>query len=224
MCTYRVRRATDSEFSTVSGLIGDVALWLRSKGTDQWQKPWPSAEGRDARIMYSLRSGKTWLVKDGNDVPAATITVEDAADPKLWNEWESAEPAVYVHRLVVGRGFAGIGLGAALLNWAGKQAADRYDAKWIRIDVWTTNAALHRYYERQGFSFVRECADAQYPSSALFRRSTSDTGDGGVVELIVDRHRGSRPDPGTLRFGPRRVRSPGAPSQCRRVGQAIRSV
>ncbi len=157
------------DFNNVVRLIDGAAAWLRTKGTDQWKRPWPTPRGRVQRIMDGIVSGKTWIAWD-RDEPAATITLEDTADPKLWTEWEDAEPAAYVHRLVVGRPYAGIGLGAALLDWAGDRAQRAYGARSIRIDVWTTNTALHRYYQNQGFNFVREHADRSYPSGVLFQR------------------------------------------------------
>ncbi|HXA62406.1 MAG TPA: hypothetical protein VNW94_24925, partial [Streptosporangiaceae bacterium] len=41
----------------------------------------------------------------------------------------------------------------------------------IRIDVWTDNDDLHRYYEAQGFTFVddRETPD-RCPSGSLFQK------------------------------------------------------
>ena len=60
---------------------------------------------------------------------------------------------MYVCRLVINRAFARQGLGAALLDWAGLRARRWYGARWIRVDVWTTNTRLHTYYQRQGFGF-----------------------------------------------------------------------
>jgi GNAT superfamily N-acetyltransferase len=77
-------------------------------------------------------------------------------------------------RLVVSRSHAGRGIGAALLDWAGKRAARQYDAKWIRVDAWTTNKELHAYYKRQGFALVRTCPDPTYPSGAMFQKPTSE--------------------------------------------------
>jgi GNAT superfamily N-acetyltransferase len=180
-----VVRATKHDFDTVIGLIEEAARWLRTKGTDQWAEPWPSRRGRNDRVMESLKSGKTWLAFDGAGTPAATITIEETANPEVWTEWEAGERAVYVQRLVVSRRYASMKLGAALLNWAGQRAAVRYGAKLMRIDVWTTNKALHRYYERQGFTRVGNCADETYPSGARFERKTDCAGDGGEVELTV---------------------------------------
>jgi ribosomal protein S18 acetylase RimI-like enzyme len=199
MGAYRVQRAAESDFDIVISLIDGVTQWLRSKGTDQWQKPWPSIEGRNARVKLSLSLGKTWIVWDGNDLPAATITTEDTANPKLWNEWESAVPAVYVHRLVVDRRHGGIGLGAALLNWTVNDAANGFRAEYIRVDVWTDNVALHRYYEDQGFERVYpDCADPEYPSRARFQRPVAYAGDDVDVILEIDPGRSRQPEPDWL--------------------------
>ena len=81
---------------------------------------------------------------------------------------------MYVCRLVINRAFARQGLGAALLDWAGLRARRWYGARWIRVDVWTTNTRLHAYYQRQGFGFCGFSeAFRHYPSAALFQKETS---------------------------------------------------
>jgi ribosomal protein S18 acetylase RimI-like enzyme len=80
---------------------------------------------------------------------------------------------VYACRLVVSRAFSGRGLGAALLDWAGLRARQSYGARWIRVDVWTTNAALHAYYKRLGFGSCGFSEASGYPSAALFQKDTS---------------------------------------------------
>jgi ribosomal protein S18 acetylase RimI-like enzyme len=100
----------------------------------------------------------------------ATITTHRQAHPKLWNELEQAEPAVYAHRLVVNRDYAGLGIGASLLDWAAARAAREDGAEWIRLDVWNTNKALHAYYERLGFTYVRQADYDDCPSTTLFQR------------------------------------------------------
>jgi ribosomal protein S18 acetylase RimI-like enzyme len=54
--------------------------------------------------------------------------------------------------------------------WAGDRAAAD-GAKWLRLDAWTTNEALHAYYQRQGFQHVRTIVRPDYPSGALFQRA-----------------------------------------------------
>jgi GNAT superfamily N-acetyltransferase len=163
-----LRRATTSELGVVIGLIEGAADWLSTKGTDQWAQPWPDRAGRDSRILTHLRSGKTWMCWD-RGTPAATITTDPDQDP-YWPEPQRAEPAMYIHRLVVSRTHAGIGLGAELLNWAGRKAWRDHGAPWIRVSAWTTNHQLHDYYARQGFTRCERGVDDGYPSAALFQR------------------------------------------------------
>ncbi len=131
--TFRLSPANGVDLGRVIGLVEEAAAWLRAKGTDQWARPWPSRGERDERIRADILARKTWIAWDG-DIAAATITVEDRPDEILRRDWDEAR-ATYVHRLVVSRNYAGISLGAALLNWAGRRAAAE-GAVWVRIDVW----------------------------------------------------------------------------------------
>jgi ribosomal protein S18 acetylase RimI-like enzyme len=168
-----LRQATSDERDVILDLIEDTVCWLRSKGIDQWSKPWPDEERRNKRIAQDLSEGKTWLALDDTTV-AGTITI-DPANNDIWPAEKRREKAVYVRRVIVGRRYAGLELGARLLDWAGDVAVRAHQASWIRIDVWTTNRRLHAYYRRQGFRFsgFRDLDDEPgYPSRALFERST----------------------------------------------------
>jgi GNAT superfamily N-acetyltransferase len=163
--------AQKRDHDTIAGLIDTATEWLRTKNTDQWAQPWPSEEEHNHRIDQDLIAGKTWIAWQGG-LAAATITADSAESP-IWPIEARRDPAVYVHRLVVSRAFAGRGLGAALLDWAGLRAKGDYGARWIRVDAWTTNTALHAYYERQGFGFCGLSeAFGFYPSAALFQKET----------------------------------------------------
>jgi GNAT superfamily N-acetyltransferase len=168
----QVRPATISDLGQILHFIDEAAKWLQTKGTDQWASPWPDRQARDARVERDLRGGRTWMVED-DGVPVATITCRPHGSPGLWTESQRADLAVYVSRLIVSRSYAGHGLGVELIDWAGKWAKQQYGARWIRIDVWTTNIALHSYYENQGFGFLKFCGDVDYPSAALFQKSTA---------------------------------------------------
>ncbi len=170
-----LRQATESHSNVIIGLIDEAAAWLRGRDTDQWAEPWPSEEDRRDRIVRALAAGRTWIVWDG-DLPVATLTAEphdNQHDGPVWPEEAERDLAVYVGRLVVSRSHSGRGLGARLLDWAGLSARHTYRARWIRVDVWTTNKALHGYYRRQGFEFCGYSEKAgEYPSAALFQKAT----------------------------------------------------
>jgi GNAT superfamily N-acetyltransferase len=167
-----VRPARESDLKVILYFIEEAADWLRAKGIDQWNSPWPNETERDARVKRGLEAERTWIVED-DGIPIATISARPDANPDLWTKSEQGDPAVYVSRLVVSRTYAGLGVGSELVNWVGMWARKQYGARWIRIDVWTTNIALHSYYQKEGFRFLKFCDDVAYPSAALFQRSTA---------------------------------------------------
>lgn len=170
-----IRLAAGDDFGTIIGLVDDAAAWLQQKATDQWAKPWPNRAARDERILRGLRERRTWMVMD-TSTPVATVTCKRVPNEDLWEQPLSAEQAVYVSRLIVSRDYAGWGIGASLIDWAGQYAAQEWGAQWIRIDVWTTNKALHEFYEKLGFTPCGTAVSAQkrgYPSAALFQKPTA---------------------------------------------------
>jgi hypothetical protein len=168
-----IEQAGVRHLDAVLGLIEDARSWLWTTGTDQWEKPWPNASARDARVLKGLQNGKTWIVWD-EDKPAATVTIATAHNPAVWSKpackCDLTERAVYVHRLITARKYAGCGLGAELIDWAGLRGRRKNRARWIRIDVWSTNTGLHDYYVSKGFRPCGECGDPEYPSGALFEK------------------------------------------------------
>jgi GNAT superfamily N-acetyltransferase len=171
--TLRLARAKSKHQKDVIGLIDDAAAWLRNKDTTQWEKPWPDREQRDARVRRGLDGGKTWIVWDDSaHIAVATVTVALQPNAKVWPPPAClpSQRAVYIHRLVTRRSHAGLGIGAELIDWVGLRAAEQYGAEWIRIDVWTSNRALHEYYEKRGFVYYGNCTDPAYPSGALFQK------------------------------------------------------
>jgi GNAT superfamily N-acetyltransferase len=172
-----IARGTREHLEAVLGLIYEASAWLPMKATDQWAQPWPTKERHDATVLNGLETGNTWIVWHGA-IPAATVTTASQANPPVWSgsECNLSEPAVYAHRLITARDYAGWGLGAELIDWAGVRAHREYGAKWITIEVWTSNTALHDYYLKRGFEPCGYCADPDYPSGALFQKPVSNIG------------------------------------------------
>lgn len=126
----------------------EAAAWISELGSNQWRRPYPAD-----RLMATIEAGTVFMVRDGGTT-AATITLTPEAEEGLWDEEELSEPSIFVNKLTVSRRYAGQDLGGRLLDWAGDRAF-RAAAKWLRLDAWTTNEALQRYYLRQGFQHVR---------------------------------------------------------------------
>lgn len=175
---FQLRLATARDLKGIFRLLDAATTWLRTtKDTDQWEKPWPTREARDGRVRAGVENGETWIVQDGY-VPVGTITVTRTPNPQVWSDLASgcrlSDRAVYVHRLITARHRADLaGLGSQLLDWAGHKGQRLYGAEWVRIDVWTSNLALHSYYTERGFLRCGACADRRYPSGALFQKPVS---------------------------------------------------
>lgn len=121
----------------------EAAASVRARGLDPGDPPFPLAEiyaGRIARHeVFVVRLG-------GASVAMVTVLHEDA---DMWPD-EPAGSAAYVHGLMVRPRFAGRGIGAGLLAWAGREAAAA-GRSWLRLDCQADNPGLRAYYERLGF-------------------------------------------------------------------------
>jgi hypothetical protein len=166
------RYATASDLDTILRFRDEAARWIAATGSDQWQDAWPTPDRQSDRIVASIAARETWMLQAGDKI-AGTVAVDEYADPALWTPAERAEPAFYVHRLIVPRAYGGHGLGSFALDWCGNRAAES-GKRWIRIDVWTSNFRLQQYYLDHHFRHVRTI-HSDYPSGALFQRPAAVT-------------------------------------------------
>lgn len=144
----------------------DRAEWIADRGSDQWSDAGLDRDEFVDRVRTSIASGETWVLLEGGDL-LGTIALDQWATPGLWSEEELSD-ALIVHRMITSRNAAGRGIGSALLRHADRIAATQ-GLKWLRLDAWTSNYALHRYYQKQGFRHVRTVVHDS-PSAALFER------------------------------------------------------
>ncbi|WP_204072899.1 GNAT family N-acetyltransferase [Planotetraspora phitsanulokensis] len=171
------RLARPGDLTAIVGLRRHLADWLALQGSNQWQRAWPDEHGQIRRIEEAIDDRATWVVCEGDRV-MATVTFFDYDVGRLWAEMGGGrEPALYIHRMMVHRDYAGLGVGADILEAAHLYAAYRGLA-WLRLDAWATNVKLHRYYGRHHFVLVGHVPDSVlerpdmtgFPSSALFQR------------------------------------------------------
>lgn len=156
---YALTRATEADVSTLVTLYEEAAAWLTARGLRQWVPGTYSAE----EMVAGMRAGhEMYLVRRG-DEPVGKLTLQ-WDDPESWGE--QPPDAGYVHGLCVTRAVAGVGLGAALLDWAGAHVAAE-GRTWLRLDCMKRNPELRAYYERQGFTFRGEGGSGW---SALYER------------------------------------------------------
>jgi GNAT superfamily N-acetyltransferase len=144
----KITSATPADLERLLSFRKEAASWISKLGSDQWSRPYPAD-----RLLATIEAGTVFMLRDG-DRTAGTITLTADAEEGLWSEAELGEPSMFVNKLTVAREYAGQNLGGRLLDWAGDRAY-RASAKWLRLDAWTTNRRLQRYYLDQGFEHVR---------------------------------------------------------------------
>ncbi|MEU2559401.1 GNAT family N-acetyltransferase [Streptomyces longispororuber] len=144
----RISPAQEQDLPKLLAFRREAAAWLSRLGSDQWQRPYPAD-----KLLATIEAGAVFMLRDGH-VTAGTITLTPEAEAGLWSEEELSEPSMFVTKLTVAREYAGQNLGGRLLDWAGDRAF-RAGARWLRLDAWTTNERLQRYYLAQGFTHVR---------------------------------------------------------------------
>ena len=173
--TLTIRRATTTDVDAVLGLVTDAARWLAERGSDQWQY---TTERHRLAIERATGRGEVWVVSDDTGAIVATTTLNGYADPEFWTPDDDPAGGLYVHRMAVARSASGQEIGSAMLDWAARQAVDA-GKKWLRLDAWANNTALHDYYRNHGFEPVRLLHFGHRGSGALFQRpATTQLGSG----------------------------------------------
>jgi protein-tyrosine phosphatase len=143
MSGYRPAEPRDAP--ALVALRNEAARWQRGRGIGQWR------EGEVRAEVYAQQvDEREWFVlRDERGVLGGLRL--------MWEEkpvWGAQPPvAAYVHHLVTRCTLVGVGIGAALLDWAGEQAAGA-GRPFLRPDCQEHNARLRAYYRRQGFGEV----------------------------------------------------------------------
>ncbi|MEV7012853.1 GNAT family N-acetyltransferase [Streptosporangium sp. NPDC051022] len=165
-----LRTASTDDLRPILALLAETAGWLNGRGVRQW----PAGGFPAERIVPLIEAGDMYLL-DGEEGVVATLALDGNADPEFWDAQDAPGSALYVHKLSVARGRSGLGLGQALLDWAGLRvlAAGR---RWLRLDCSKDNTRLQDYYRGQRFTHLRTVDLPHRASGALFQRAGGQRG------------------------------------------------
>lgn len=166
--TVQVRRAVPADAATIIEWRAERAAWLADRGLDQWGTAGLDPSAFAGRVAASIEAGETWILDRGH-APVATMAVDEHSDPSLWTDAETLD-ALFLHRVISPLASAGLHVAAPLLAHAHDLAAQR-QRRWLRLDAWSTNTALHTFWEHRGFDHVRTVPAVA--SGALFQRRVS---------------------------------------------------
>ena len=159
----KMQQATEKEFDKLYGIIAECSEWLKSKGIDQWDPPYPSY-----RFRLEIEKGEVYFFSMGNYIVGTVTLLRNKPDyypPDLWND----DNAWYVCRLAVPRRFSGKDIGTKILH-AAETEAGKNGIKYLRLEVVKANGFLADYYEKNGFERVRE--GKSHGTASIFMEKT----------------------------------------------------
>ena len=140
-----VREAKIDDIDELKALFAAAIAWQQQRGVPTFTT-FPSSffaqEINKGAVFVARRDGKL----------VGTVSLYES-DDFIWDN--DAAPALYIHRLASLRTTEGRGVGAALIAWSRRRAAE-LGKHWLRVDCWADNDELCRFYQRQGFTPVRD--------------------------------------------------------------------
>ena len=151
------RPATHDDFEPVFQLYRQVCLWLNDALgiTNQWDR---NITPEDIEELFETNEMYLVLLQ-GEVAGAFKLNERD-------HHWDDDGAALYVHAFAVNRKFKGLGIGRAMLDWAGDEARRR-GKLYVRLDCMNNNPRLKKVYADAGFEFRGQHSNGW---SALFER------------------------------------------------------
>jgi GNAT superfamily N-acetyltransferase len=157
--SVEIQSAVADDLDEVLNVLNQAALWLASRGINQWR-----IDGFPRHLIAGdISRGEVYVARREGQV-VGTFTLQ-WRDELFWPG--AAGEAGYIHRISVRREARGLGI--ELLKFAERVTAST-GRKLLRLDCYAGNQALCSYYERVGF--IRRAdievagrADATVPES-----------------------------------------------------------
>jgi ribosomal protein S18 acetylase RimI-like enzyme len=154
-----IRHAAPSDCDAAWRLVDSCRADLAARGIAQWHDEYPTM----ATVAADIGNARLFLLAWGGAFVGA-VTLDANADPAYAAiRWESADPALIVHRLCVDPRWQGKGLGSRLMDFAEQHAASEGFAS-IRLDAYSGNPGAVALYRKRGY---REAGQLYFPRRVL---------------------------------------------------------
>ena len=146
--------ATASDFALIFDLYDKAIEFQKTVFDKHWL-------GFDADLVRrEIDENRLWKIQEGGGTACIfSVTYED---PIIWGE-DSADSAMYIHRIVTNPDFRGRGYVKAIAEWARTQAYENA-LRYIRMDTWGDNLKLREYYTACGFEYKGVVTPAESPT------------------------------------------------------------
>lgn len=149
---FTLHQAKSGNIKMIDELLMETALWLKSKGSLQWNG---ILEGKDNHDTASAVSRGEVFYGTLNDELVGMLILWDRQskwDTALWGE-DQGDDFYYLHRLTIKRDKAGKGNSHLMIN-AAKEYAQKEQKKGLRLDCIAENEFLNHMYLKEKFEFI----------------------------------------------------------------------
>lgn len=148
--------AKEGDTEDIQKLLFKTALWLKSKGSQQWSA---LLEGKDVHnTAQAIRNNHVFVFKNNGQLAGMVILLDSPSnwDKELWTDGENKDVGIdeylYLHRLAIDRELSGGNLGLLIMNWV-KEGIVFENKKGIRLDCMANVPALNEFYKNRDFQY-----------------------------------------------------------------------
>ncbi|MCY1512485.1 hypothetical protein D9M68_469460 [compost metagenome] len=141
---YVITNAVNDDLPVIYNLFEKAIQFLKANRYIGWNSY------DKAFIKSDIAQGLLFKITYGKEI--ACIFSVCYSDALIWREKEMGN-AIYLHRIVLNRNFAGEKLFNKVLEWAIPFAKNR-KLEYVRMDTWADNEKIIAYYKSYGFSFI----------------------------------------------------------------------
>jgi len=146
-----IRPAIKTDIPGIMALINDVVPAMNAAGNFQWDNSYPNA----GVFEQDIERNQLWVAVVDNEIAGVAAITTDQEPEYAEVGWDINEIAIVTHRLAVSTKHRGMGIAAALLATAEREAIKR-NIKLLRIDTNTANEATKKLFPKLGYQFAGE--------------------------------------------------------------------
>lgn len=138
--------AIPGDIDEICGLFEKAIAFQKANNYQGWDR-----YDRDF-LMADIGNGLLYKIMCGDEIVCFFCACFN--DALIWRGREK-DDALYLHRIVLNRDFAGIRIMPTILDWAAMTAMF-HSRRYIRMDTWADNAKLINYYKEHGFIHIED--------------------------------------------------------------------
>lgn len=148
-----LRRAKESDKSTIWDILQFAIAQRKAEGSDQWQDGYPNLQSIETDLVnehaYVLEENGTILLY------SAIIFGDDPAYKEIDGAWKTDQPYVVLHRVAVSPIAKGKGIATSFFKLV-EELAIQNNYFSIRVDTNFDNIAMLRILEKLGYHYCGE--------------------------------------------------------------------